>query len=352
VPGPGIELDGPDHARIGFGEACSASVRYESEDAGEVDIEVFIEGNDFSKIAFPIFFIVFEDIEIDATPDQFVSSFGDVSARLRGYFPGTNPSGRPQETKADGRVVPADRWVIPDDWEQLKGPSELRRSWGSPTMPPAVVTFFMENESVVNNYKTKVKHGAAGFFIPDDPSDFQFPFNINPHTKVPSALGTVDMPRIMSQPSTGNGEASVDTFGDKNLSYEECVANSFNGNPQCEPEDIVGRTRYFAVVEYPEAGHRGKFPAIASNVAETVWRWAGYKAVTIVNTDSPQIKYVVAHLRDRDGFCDAANYNNTLGVPVRFEIDAGGGTILQSTSRSSGRLLSRRTRTSARRGSR
>ena len=333
VPGPGIELDGPDHARIGFGEACSASIRYESEDAGEVDIEVFIEGNDFSKIAFPIFFIVFEDIEIDATPDQFVSSFGDVSARLRGYFPGTNPSGRPQETKADGRVVPADRWVIPDDWEQLKGPSELRRSWGSPTMPPAVVTFFMENESVVNNYKTKVKHGAAGFFIPDDPSDFQFPFNINPHTKVPSALGTVDMPRIMSQPSTGSGEASVDTFGDKNLSYEECVANSFNGNPQCEPEDIVGRTRYFAVVEYPEAGHRGKFPAIASNVAETVWRWAGYKAVTIVNTDSPQIKYVVAHLRDRDGFCDAANYNNTLGVPVRFEIDAGGGTILEVADR-------------------
>ncbi len=63
---------------------------------------------------------------------------------------------------------------------------------------------------------------------------------------------------------------------------------------------------------------------------ETVWRWAGYKDVTIVNTDSPQIKYVVAHLRDRDGFCDASNFNNTLGVPIKFEMDAGGGTILDA----------------------
>ena len=333
IPDPGVDVQAPDFAVVGFGEECSATVRYESEDSGEVDIEAFVEGNEFSTVAFPIFYLVFEDIEIEATPDQFVSSFGDATARLRGYFVGSNPSGRPQETKADGRTVPADRWVLPDDWEQLKGPSEFRQSWGSPTLPPAVVTFFMENESVVNNYKAKVKHGASGFFIPDDPRDFDFPFNINPHTRVPSVLGSVEMPRIMSQPSTGSGEASVDTFGDKNLSYEECLANRFNGNPQCEPEDIVGRTRYFAVVEYPQVGSRGKFPAIASNVAETVWRWAGYKDVTIVNTDSPQIKYVVARLRDRDGFCDAANFNNTLGVPVRFEIDAGGGVILEAADR-------------------
>ena len=85
--------------------------------------------------------------------------------------------------------------------------------------------------------------------------------------------------------------------------------------------------------EYPEARTRGKWPAVASNKADTDWRWAGYKEVTIVNTDSPQIKYVVAHLRDRDGFCDAANYNNTLGVPVTFEIDAGDGDIIGAADR-------------------
>jgi hypothetical protein len=45
------------------------------------------------------------------------------------------------------------------------------------------------------------------------------------------------------------------------------------------------------------------------------------------------VKYVVAHLHDRDGFCDAANFNNTLGVPVRFEIDAGGGVIIDAADR-------------------
>ena len=336
---PGVLVNGADHAIVGFGVNCSATVRYESEDPGEVDIEAFIEGNDFSKVAFPIYYMVFEDIQIEATPDQFVSTFGDVTAHVRGWFPGTNPSGRAAETKPDGRTVPADRWVLPTDWEQLKGPSEFRGNWGSPEFPEdargAVVTFFMENENIVNNYRTGVKNGASGFFIPDDEDDFFYPFNINPHTKIPSVLGTTDRPRIMSQPTTSSGEASVDTFGDRNLTYEGCPPNAITGNPHCRPEDIAGRTRYYAVVEYPQAGHRGKWPAIASNVSETVWRWAGYKDVTIVNTDSPQIKYVVAHLRDRDGFCDAANFNNVLGVPVRFEIDAGEGTIIDVADRPS-----------------
>lgn len=331
--GAGVVLNGAGQASIGFGQSCSATVRYESEDPGEVDIEVFIRGNSFSKVAFPIFFLTFEDIAIEATPDQFVSTFGDVTANIRGYFVGTNPSGRPEEKKADGRTVPRDRWVLPDDWELLKGPSEFRSNWGSVTMPSAIVTFFMENESVRNSYKAGIKNGASGFFIPDDPSDFSF--NVNPHTGVATVLGSLSRPRMMSQPSDDSGSASVDTFGDLNLSYEGCAPNKINGNPQCKPEDIVGRTRYFAVVEYPEAGHRGKFPAVASNVAETQWRWAGYKDVTIVNTDSPQIKYIVAHLRDRDGFCDAANFNNTLGVPVRFEIDAGGAVIIEAADQPS-----------------
>lgn len=331
LAGSGITLNGPDHATVDLGASCSASVRYESEDPGEVDVEMFIQGNNFSKIAKPIFYMAFEDISIEATPDQFVSTFGDVTGHIRGYFVGTNPSGRPEEKKADGRTVPKDRWILPTDWELLKGQSNLRNAWGSANMPEAIVSFFMQDESVLNNYKAGVKTGASGFFIPDSVNDFAF--NVHPVTKVPSALGTVRKPRIMSQWTETDGIASVDTFGDFNLSYEECVANSINKNPQCKPEDITGRTRYYAVVEYPEDGNRGKFPAIASNVAETVWRWNGYKQVTVVNTDSPQIKYVVAHLRDRDGFCDAANYNNTLGVPVRFEIDAGGGTIIDAADR-------------------
>lgn len=331
IPGPGITVDGPNRASADFGAGCSASVRYESEEPGEVDIEVFLTSNPFSKVAFPVFFIIFEDLTIDATPDQFVSSFGDVTADVRGYFVGTNPSGRPAEVKPDGRTVPRDRWILPDDWETLKGPSGLRQNWGSIEMPAAIITFLMDNETVVNNYRTGVKDGSSGFFIPDDVTDFSF--NVNPHTKATTALGTLDKPRMMSQPSDGAGTASVDTFGDLNLTYEDCAPNRFNGNPQCELEDIVGHGLYYAVAEYPEARTRGKWPAVASNKASTDWRWAGYKEVTIVNTDSPQIKYVVAHLRDRDGFCDSANYNNTLGVPVKFEIDAGGGTIIGAADR-------------------
>ncbi len=331
MAGSGVALQGPDHASIDFGESCSASIRYESEDPGEVDIEMFVAGNPYTKVAKPIFFLAFEDLSIEATPEQFVSTFGDATATVRGYFVGSNPSGRPEEKKADGRTVPKDRWILPTDWELLKGQSNLRNAWGSADMPEAIVTFFMQDESVLNNYKAGVKNGASGFFVPD--SDDDFSFNVNPHTKVSTVLGTVRKPRMMSQPSGTDGVASVDTFGDFNLSYEACAPNTINKNPQCKPEDITGRTRYYAVVEYPQAGNRGKFPAIASNVAETVWRWAGYKDVTIVGTDSPQIKYVVAHLRDRDGFCDAANYNNTLGVPVRFEIDAGGGTIIDAADR-------------------
>lgn len=326
LPGPGITLNGPNHATAAFGAGCSATVQYESEEPGEVDIEVFLSNNPYSKVAIPIFFLLFEDITLDATPDQFVSTYGSVSASVRGYFVGTNPSGRPAETKPDGRRVPQDRWVLPDDWDNLKGPSDLRGNWGGIEMPASIVTFFTDNEPTVNDYRKPVKTGSAGFFVPD--SDDDFSFNVNPHTKATTALGSLAKPRMMSQPSDGSGNASVFTFGDFNLTYEDCPPNRFNGNPQCKPENVVGHGRYYAVAEYPDPRTHGKWPAIASNKAETAWRWAGYKEVTIVNTDSPQIKYVVAHLRDRDGFCDAVNYNNVLGVPVRFEIDAGGGTII------------------------
>src|SRR5690606_6668434 len=151
---------------------------------------------------------------------------------------------------------------------------------------------------------------------PDTIDDFSF--NVNPHSGAVTQLGSLSKPRMMSDPTDAGGRASVFTFGDLNLTYEECPPNPITGNPHSEFEDIVGYGRYIAYVEYPVPENRGKWPAIASNVAETIWRWAGYKQVSVIDTASPQLKYVVAHLRDRDGFCDAANYNNVLGVPVQF----------------------------------
>jgi hypothetical protein len=318
---PGVTLLGPDHAVSDFGSNCSLTVPYESEDPGEVDIEVFIDGNPFSKVAFPIYYMLFEDVQMTATPDSVVSTVGDVTGQVRGYFVGSNPSGRPQETKADGRTVPANRWVIPDDLDKLIG--DLRS--GNPGMPPATVVFQLENEGVVNSYKGGVKNGGAGWLVPDDSTDYSF--NLNPVTRRATILGSAGRPRTMSQPSDSTGSASLDTFGDFNLSFEGCAANVGTGNPLCKPDDIVGRTRYFATVDYPQ---NRKFLPVNSNTQETIWRWAGYKQVTVVNTDSPQIKYVVVHLRDRDGFCDGVDFNNVLGNLVRFEIDAGGGKIIEA----------------------
>ncbi|WP_322796438.1 hypothetical protein, partial [Tepidiforma sp.] len=331
LPSPGVTINGPGNATADFGPNCSVTVRYESESPGEVDIEVFISDRPWTKIAFVIYYLVFEDVTVEATPDQFVSTLGGVTANVRGYFVGSNPSGRPAETKPDGRKVPADRWVLPDDWDRLRGDPDFRPS--PPEMPAAIVTFLMQNEPVRNSYNPRVTAGSSGFFVPDDPTDFAF--NINPHTKVPTALGSERKPRMMSQPSDGQGQATVSTYGDFNLTFEECPANPITGNPHCEPEQIVGRSRYYAVVEYPEPTTRGKHPAIASNTAETTWRWAGYKRVTVVNGESAQVKYVVAHLKDRDGYCDAANYNNTLGIPIAFEIDAGEGIILEAADQPS-----------------
>ncbi len=380
LPGSGLTLNGPDEVVAGFG-TCSASVLYESEDPGEVDIEAFIvpgtsslpQAGPFSKIAIPIFFMLIEDVKITSTPTTVVSEPGDVTAQVRGYFVGTNPSGRLAEKKPDGRTTPADRWILPDDYDQLRGDATLRPSWpGSAPIPPARVTFMMENEGVRNGFKSGVKNGGVGWFLPDDASDFAF--NINPLTNQPSILGTATRPRIMSTFSDTSGNASVDTFGDFNLSYEACAKSPINGNPLCKPDDVVGHTRYFVIADYPftrtqpapviptptatptgtpptgtptstptptftpqpATGGQNqptKFPPVVSNVAETEWTWFGYKSVSVVNTDNPQIKYVVAHLRDRDGFCDAVDFNNVLGVPVRFEIDAGGGTIIDAADR-------------------
>ena len=130
------------------------------------------------------------------------------------------------------------------------------------------------------------------------------------------------------------------TFGDLNLSYEGCAANVINGNPLCMPGDVVGYTTYYAVVDYLH--DPAKYPPIASNMGTTGWTWDGYKAVTIEPGETPQYKYVVAHLRDRDGFCDAAAFNNTLGIQVEFDLDAGGGVIIDAQGQPATISLNRR----------
>lgn len=335
LPGAGVTLNGPDHASSDFG-TCSATVLYESEDPGEVDIEAFIEpgpsallrdSGAFSKVAFPVFFMLLEDVTVTATPTTVVSTPGDVSASVRGYFVGTNPSGRLAEKKPDGRTTPADRWVLPDDYAKLRGENSAWTS--SAPMPHARVTFLMDNEGLRNDYAAGVKTGGVGWLLPDDIADTDF--NINPQTQQPSILGSVARPRIMSSLSDTSGKASIDTFGDLNLTYEACAKSPINGHPLCKPDDVVGHTTYSTVTDYPFA--QKKFAPIISNTATTEWTWFGYKSVTVVNTENPQIKYVVAHLRDRDGFCDAYDFNNVLGVSVRFEIDAGGGTIIDAADR-------------------
>ncbi len=340
LPGAGVALDGPNTAFVvpidGAG-GCAATVQYESEIPGTVDISAFITSvninapriAEFSKVVFPIFFMVFESLTLTHDPNLVVSERGDLDANIKGWFIGDNHSGRPQEV-VQGMNVPANRWVLPDDWEKLRGDADSRGAWPSEApMPPARVTFYMRNEGVKNVFKSGVKNGAAGFFLHDAFDEFSE--NVDTDTGIPSVLGSFEKPRIISELTDDRSLAQVDIFGDLNLSFEACAVNQKTGNPHCKPGDIAGRTTYFAIADYITG--RGKNPIVIAPDVTTVFTWSGYKDVTIVDGEAPQYKYVVAHLKDRDGFCDAVSYNNTLGVPVDFKIDAGDGIIVGAADR-------------------
>ncbi len=331
----GWTLNGPNHAYTLLGTDCLAQVRFESEQAGEVDVEAFLvptpdtpesglATGERSKIAYPLFYLAFEDIQLTASSEQVVSAFGDVTARIRGYFVGANSSGREGTVTADGRTLPANRWVIPDDWERLKGVEEYRQNWDSATLPPTIVTFFMSNEGIKNDFKQRVFNGAAGFFVVD--GDDEISINVNPRTGEESILGSVFQPRIITDMTDGQGIATVDTFGDFNLGYNECAVNPSTGSPHCALDDIVGQTQFYSIVDYPN--FHGQLPPARSGNAQTAWTWAGYKTVTVEDSNVPTQKYVVVRMRDRDGFCDAINPNNVLGIAVEFRIDAGDGILI------------------------
>ncbi|MDZ7729101.1 MAG: hypothetical protein U5Q44_13405 [Dehalococcoidia bacterium] len=96
---------------------------------------------------------------------------------------------------------------------------------------------------------------------------------------------------------------------------------------------MVGSTTYYAVADYPEERNHGKWPPLRSNSSTTDWRWLGYKDVTVVDGAAPSVKYIVAQLKDRDGFCDGVFQHNTLGVEVGFTIDSGAGRITDVSGR-------------------
>ncbi len=325
LPGEGIVLNGPGHATTLFGVDCFAAVQYHSEDPGEVDVVVTLSTNPFSKVVFPIFFLNIEDVTLEASEESVVSSLADLTATVRGWFVGTNPSTRPAETKPDGRQLPAYRWILPTDWLVLRGNPDLRPGWPeTPELPPVRVTFGMKNEAVVNSYPLKIFTGDLGWFRPED--GFEFDYNVNPVTHLPSTLGSAQRPRLLSDLTGTDGVARIHTFGDFNLTFEGCAANVLTGNPLCAPDDIVGRSNYVATAMYYPLP--GKWVPVGSNVATTRWTWAGYKRVTVVDTAAEDAKYVVLHLKDRDGFCDALSFNNMLGVPVDFDIQTQAGRII------------------------
>jgi len=335
-PGGFVAGDSPIHVGASHATAdflnCVATIGYESEVPGEADIVAILGNNPFSRVLYTVIFLEIEDVTISTNEELIISSLGHLEANIRGWFKNANPSGRDAETKGDRRL-PADRWILPDDWATLRGPADFHVDWpATAPLPPAQVTFFMENEGTLNNFHTGVNDGAAGVLLPDTGTEFGY--NVVPETGVESILGRVDRPRILSDGTEPSGKTSIATFGDFNASYEGCGLNAPTGNPFCAPGDLAGHTRYYATAEYP--GMRGKQVSVRSNTVSTRWFWAGYKQLSVVDTADPSIKYVVAHLRDRDGYCDAASYNNVLGVPVEFQIDAGeGGVIIGAQARPS-----------------
>ncbi|MFN8508026.1 MAG: hypothetical protein U0547_10745 [Dehalococcoidia bacterium] len=155
-------------------DACISRVIFESEDPGQVDIEVFayddrvavgVESHltvqglppgggvlNVTKRAFVIYYMKFENVAVsfvddvskgvyhnspiltDFTPGNPWDASKDVSSvnwnvskdllvrgRVRGWFVNENPSGRPVNTDDPLNILPANRWVMPDDWALLAG---------------------------------------------------------------------------------------------------------------------------------------------------------------------------------------------------------------------------------------
>src|SRR6185312_3786459 len=150
--------------------ACISRVLYESEDQGEVDVEAFWNTSDssvnnVSKIAFVIYYMQLNTVNVslvnqvakpthnsslavpdlndyapgnpwDATKDATgntadwnVSKDLLVRGRVTGWFTNGQPSGRAQDNTNPGYVLPANRWVMPDDWANLAGGAAVAQAF-------------------------------------------------------------------------------------------------------------------------------------------------------------------------------------------------------------------------------
>jgi len=158
--------------------------------------------------------------------------------------------------------------------------------------------------------------------------------------------------KAMQLYTDNHGEAMALVLGDRDLTFDECARNPITGAPECSRGDVVGRTAVVAVVDYPY--HRGKHRDMRSAPAIGTWTWGGYKSGVdagdpdlpaalrspeIVPTDNPAFKYLVVHLKDRDGRCDnpwpgqidpLPGRNGVRNEPIDFRIDSAVGRIIDS----------------------
>ncbi len=161
--------------------SCISRVLFESEDQGQVDIEAFVldgpqrinflqsqESINVTKHAFVIYYMKINTINVSlvtqvSKPDHNATSNNDyvalggftttgthgdyspgnpwdaskddadnatewnvskdllVRGRVTGWFTNSNPSGRAADTSNPLNVLPANRWVMPNDWPLLAG---------------------------------------------------------------------------------------------------------------------------------------------------------------------------------------------------------------------------------------
>ncbi|QFG03093.1 hypothetical protein [Tepidiforma bonchosmolovskayae] len=143
--------------------ACTSVAVFESEDQGQVDIEAFIEDAPASKVAWVVYYMKIERVNLSlvtqvskpthngsAAPDWAPGNPWDASkddadgaaewnvskdilvrGRVSGWFVNSNPSGRPADTSNPLNVLPANRWVMPNDWPLLAGGPDGEEAYGT-----------------------------------------------------------------------------------------------------------------------------------------------------------------------------------------------------------------------------
>lgn len=174
IPALGATLGVPDEATITVSPSnsqvvsqfpsapqasCISRVLYESEDQGEVDIESFVEsvGGAFPdnprKSTFVVYYMKINHValslpharksQVNATGTDYASGVNSgnpwdvatdtpsvtanlardtlVRGRVSGWFVNATPSGRQRDDSNPSNILPADRWVVPDDWSIIAG---------------------------------------------------------------------------------------------------------------------------------------------------------------------------------------------------------------------------------------